>query len=112
MTRTVVCKKSVRKHCQDGREFMIHYEFESHTNPESYSIRAHLKEIQEDGQHIETSSSIELLCPYPELGEKLFDLIENASEPVFPIHLQEIVQDQISCTLLDSLRFTLKTSPL
>ncbi|HHY11639.1 MAG TPA: hypothetical protein GX529_03320 [Firmicutes bacterium] len=112
MTRTAVSKESIRNYCQDGREFVIRYEFESHTNPEAYLIRAHLKEIQTGGQYPETTSSVELLCPYRELGEKLFDLINNAPDPVFPIHLPEIVRDQISCTLLDNVRFTLKTSPL
>ncbi len=112
MTRTTVSKESIRNYCQDGREFEIRYELESHTNPETFLIRAHLKEIHEDGKSTQTSSSIELLCPYPELSEKLFDFIRNASDPIFPIHLPEIVQDQISCTLQDSLRFTLKTSPL
>lgn len=112
MTRTSV-KRSTRSYCQDGREFVIHYELETHTVQKTCLIRAHLEEIPADGQCAETSStSVEVLCPYRELGERLFDLINNAPDPVFPVHLPEIVRDQISRTLLDNLHFTLKTNPL
>lgn len=112
MTRTAV-RKSTRSCCQDGREFVIHYEFETHTVPEACLIRAYLEEVPGEGQGVQTTStSVEVLCPYRELGERLFDLINSAPDPVFPVHLPEIVRDQISCTLLDNLHVTLKTNPL
>lgn len=111
MPKTAV-KKSTRNYCQDGREFVIHYEFEASAVQETCLIRAHLEEIQPAGKSTHAASiSVEVVCPYRELGERLFDLINNASDPVFPVHLPEILRDHISCTLLDNFHFTLKTSP-
>ncbi len=110
MTKPAVSKENIRKHLQDGREFVLRYEFEPQANPETYLIRAHLGEIQGENRRLEPTSFIELRCPYKDLSEKLYDFISDAREPVFPIHLPDIVRDQISCTLLDTFRFTFKTS--
>ncbi len=111
MSTKAVLKERIREYYQDGRTFVIRYELESLNDTESYLIRAHLTEERTNGNGPETVSSVELVYPYRELGEHLFDLIQNASDPVFPVHLPEIVRDQISCTLFDNIRFTWKTNP-
>ncbi|MGI6621142.1 MAG: hypothetical protein ACOX35_06880 [Bacillota bacterium] len=112
MAKTAV-RRSTRSCCHDGREFVIHYELETLAAPEACLIRAYLEEISTDGQGVETPSTrVEVLCPYRELGEKLFDLISNTSEPVFPVHLPEIARDQLSSALLDGFSFVSKASPL
>ncbi len=111
MSKTAVLKECIRKYSQDGRTFVIRYELESLTDTESYLIRAHLREERINGNGQETVSSVELVYPYHELGEHLFDLIQNAPDPVFPVHVPEIVRDQISCTLFDNIRFTWKANP-
>ncbi|HHY16719.1 MAG TPA: hypothetical protein GX524_01460 [Firmicutes bacterium] len=112
MSESAILKESTRDYCQDGRKFVVRYEFVSRKNPEAYLIRALLKEKTADGQDLETTSSVELGYPYLKLGEQIFDLIKDAPNPVFPVHLYEIVRDQISRTLLDSVHFTWRTSPL
>ena len=109
MFATSILKESTKQYRHDGRTFLIRYRLES-IQPESYLLRGYLKEELPEVNSPEAIYTVELEYPYRELGERLFDFIQNASDPLFPVHLQEIVHDQISCTLHDSIRFTSKTS--
>ncbi len=109
MTITTLYKECTRKYCKDGREFIIHYEFVPFVDSDTYLIKAQLEELQTGDKCTTAVSCIELVCPYPELSQKLFDFINDAQEPIFPVHLPEIIHDQISCTLLSELQFTLNT---
>lgn len=111
MTKTTV-KRTTRSCCHEGRKFVIRYELEPLPACEAYLIRASLEEMGSDGKGLHAlPSTVEVMCPYRNLGEKLFELISNTPDPVFPVHLPEILRDQIACTVLDSLSVTWKTSP-
>jgi len=99
MTGTTILKQSTRSVLKNGREFIIFYELGTQvTSGKSVYIRARLKEKSPLGQE-KAGSCVELTYLYPEIGEKIFDLIANAQEPVFPVHLPEIVRDQLSAAL-------------
>ncbi|HHW18336.1 MAG TPA: hypothetical protein GXX30_05490 [Firmicutes bacterium] len=97
-------KKSTRNFWKDGREFLVSYELKTHesSGTSGYLIRAHLKEKSPEGKEKETGSCVELLYLYQEVSERIFNLIANAEEPVFPIHLPDIVRDEIFGALVKS----------
>jgi len=102
VTDTTILKERVRTFSKEGREFVVSYQLGTRINRETacYLIRAYLKEKSARGQEKETGSFVELPYPYGQISERIFDLISNASDPVFPVHLPEIVRDELSATLI------------
>lgn len=68
---------------------------------EHFIISASLKSLGLAAEDpVEKSCTVDLLYVYPEVSKRIFDLIASAREPVFPVHVPEIVRDQIAATCL------------
>ena len=59
-------------------------------------IQASLRERSELGLDKETGCSVEMSRIQPEVMRKIFEAITSAEDPVFPVHIPEIVHDQLS----------------
>ena len=90
----------------EGREFTVKYVLceEDSNGHKRFVIRAVLKETSNAGSGIESSASVELIYLHPEIGRRIFDTIAGAEDPVFPVHLEDIVRDQIAATSLIEVR--------
>ena len=90
----------------EGREFTVTYILsEEDTNGHKrFVIRAVLREASDTGSGIESSASVELIYLHPDIGRRIFETVAGAEDPVFPVHLGDIVRDQIAATSLIEVR--------
>ncbi len=97
MAESNLIKKSSRKYENEGREFTVTYELREHVGVQGseHLIRVSLVEGDGNGDRKKTGCSVELTYLRPELGFRLFEIISGATEPVFPVHVSDIVRDQI-----------------
>lgn len=61
-------------------------------SPEKLYITASLKMISQNGSTHQSVSNVTVPCM--KFGERLFTIISRAENPVFPIHMPEIVRDE------------------
>ncbi len=106
MAECRVLRESVRSLSRDGREFVLHYSLRTQDTEEGqqYCIQASLNERTGPGPDRETGCSIQLSHIQPDMGKKIFELIAGAEDPVFPVHVPEIVRDQLSVSRLVAVR--------
>jgi hypothetical protein len=93
-------RQSTRSVSRDGREFVLCYNLtvrDTEQGPEC-CIQASLKEKSERGTERETGCSVEMSSLKPEATRKIFEIIAGAEDPVFPVHVPEIVRDQLSAS--------------
>ena len=104
MRKTELLKEHTRSFIRDGREFVINYQLEkrdvSANCNQAYIIIATLTEKFPCGTTVESGTTVELMYMYPEITERIFDTVTNATEPVLPVHVPDIVRDELSTTLL------------
>gem|GEM_PF-653351 len=103
-------QRMTREHFQDGRHFLIDYEFCSNDDPKICSIKATLMEKSEDDVAYERVSCVEISHLNYQLIERIFCHIENAADPVFPVHIPDIIKDAAAETILDSITFNPSTN--
>jgi hypothetical protein len=98
MSTCRVLRESVRAVSMDGREFVLSYSFAVRDTDEGPRclIQASLRERSELGLDKETGCSVEMSRIQPEVMRKIFEAITSAEDPVFPVHVPEIVHDQLS----------------
>lgn len=102
MAECRVLRESVRSLSRDGRKFVLHYSLKTQDTEEGqqYCIQACLNERTGPGEERETGCSVQLSHVQPDMGRKIFELIAGADDPVFPVHVPEIVSDQLSAARL------------
>ena len=88
-------KEASRSFVGDGREFTLNYQLSSLTQEGKRLITALSVEKSPTSKNSETSCSVQISNLSPETTLKLFLLITGAQDPVFPVHLPDIVRDQI-----------------
>ncbi|HHY44966.1 MAG TPA: hypothetical protein GX512_04560 [Firmicutes bacterium] len=106
MVEDRIIKECTKSFGVEGREFTVKYVFceEDANGHKRFVIRAVLKEAGSTGLERESSASVELIYLHPEIGRRIFDTIAGAEDPVFPVHLGDIVRDQIAATSLMEVR--------
>ncbi len=100
MSACRVLRESVRSVYRDGREFVLSYSLsvrDAQGGPECY-IQASLRERGEQGAEKETGCSVDMSSLRPEATRRIFEVIAGAEDPVFPVHIPEIVRDQLSAS--------------
>lgn len=102
MKDLTILKERTRRFSVEGREFIVHYQYvkEPQKDESDCVIRACLKVKADSGQEEETVTSIKLSYQCGKIGERIFDLIANAPDPVLPVHLPDIVRDEMSAALI------------
>ncbi len=102
MAEDKTIKECTRSFSVEGREFTASYLLrEEHgAGGERCVIRAVLRETGKAGSDKESSASVELIYLHPAVGRRIFDAITGAKDPVFPVHLPDIVRDQIAASSL------------
>lgn len=107
MSTSRVLLESVRSVSRDGREFVLFYSLairDTNRGPEPY-IQASLKEKAGNGDHREAEYTVEMSLIEPEVMKRIFETIASARDPVFPVHVPEIVRDQLSSEISGSARW-------
>ncbi|HHX28947.1 MAG TPA: hypothetical protein GX716_08090 [Firmicutes bacterium] len=97
-----VIKEATRTFSMEGRQFTASYLLGEERDAEGQRcvIRAVLREAGNAGSHKESTASVQLIYLHPDIGRRIFEVIAGAEEPVFPVHLPDIVRDQIAATSL------------
>lgn len=92
-------KETSRFFAEDGREFSLSYRLSSLTPGDSQGktllITALSVETSQTQKNSEASCSVQISNLSPEAILHLFMLIADAEDPVFPVHLPDIVRDHI-----------------
>ena len=88
-------KEASRSFVGDGREFTLNYQLSSLTQEGKRLITALSVEKSPTNMNSETSCSVQISNLSPETILELFMLITGAEDPVFPVHLPDIVRDHI-----------------
>jgi len=114
MGKEVLVKELTRSFKESSREFILRYELAVKDAPgespdRRYILRARATEATAE---YPSESCCELILPAtPEgKGEELFDVIAGAESPVFPVHLPEIVRDELAATAMDEVITLLPSS--
>lgn len=102
MPQNRILRECTRSFSREGREFTASYFLgeESDAEGKRCFIRAALRETNEEGTDIVTSTAVDLLYLRTDIGKRIFEVIAGAEDPVFPVHVPDIVRDQISATAL------------
>ncbi len=97
MIKIGAIKRTCRDYEKDGRKFTITYELQEREEPRgpAHLIRVSLVEKEGPEEQIVTGCNVELFYLRPEIGLKLNDIISGAKEPVFPVHVADIVRDKM-----------------
>lgn len=105
MEREVLVKELTRSVKESSREFILRYELavrDALDGPHDrrYILRARVMEATSE---CPSESGCELVLPASSEGksEKLFDMIAGAESPVFPVHVPDIVRDELAATAMD-----------
>lgn len=113
MEREVLVKELTRSIKESSREFILRYELAVRDAPDGSHNRRYIfrAKVTEATSECPSESGCELVLPATSegKGEKLFDMIAGAESPVFPVHVPEIVRDELAATALDE-AFTLLPS--
>ncbi|MGI6662210.1 MAG: hypothetical protein ACOX4B_01835 [Bacillota bacterium] len=106
MVEDRIIKECTKTFGVEDRYFTVKYVFceEDVGRHKRFVIRAVLKEAGHAGSETESSASAELIYLHPEIGRRIFDTIAGAKDPVFPVHLEDIIRDQIAATSLMEVR--------
>jgi len=98
----VVTDRILREHHRsvsaDGRDFSLSYTLtltESHEG-QSCTIAVSLRERDRQGNERESSCTVELAHIRLEAASLLFEKISGPLEPLFPVHLPDVVRDLLS----------------
>ncbi len=102
---TTIIKQVSRSFTEEGRDFTVTYQLGS-KDRDTYTdlypcagktfLRAFLVEKHNPDSHKETQCNLDFLHLDENTGMHLFEIIARAEEPVMPVHLPEIVRDQLS----------------
>ncbi|MBE3519878.1 MAG: hypothetical protein IMW97_06205 [Firmicutes bacterium] len=105
MEREVLVKELTRSVRENSREFVLRYELAVRDgvggpDDRKYILRARVTEATSE---YPSESGCELVLPAAseKRGEELFDMIACAESPVFPVHVPEIVRDELAATAMD-----------
>ncbi|HHY75374.1 MAG TPA: hypothetical protein GX500_01165 [Firmicutes bacterium] len=106
MVEDRIIEECTRSFEVEGRNFTVKYFFceEDAGGHSRFVIRAVLKESRDAGPETESRASVELTYIHPEVGRRIFDTLKRAEDPVFPVHLGDVVRDQIAATSLVEVR--------
>lgn len=101
-----VVRESERSLERDGREFVIRYSFGTRQTGEGQQccIEASLCERTETGAGTRTGCSVEMQHVHPDMVRGIFEMIAGAEDPVFPVHVPEIVRDQLAAAAMVAVR--------
>lgn len=101
-----IIRECTRSFAREGREFTATYLLGEGDDLQGkrFFIRAELKETADDGTVKESRADVDLVCLSPEIGRRIFETIASAEDPVFPVHVPDIVRDQLSATALMEVR--------
>ncbi|MGE5580753.1 MAG: hypothetical protein ACM3WU_12050 [Bacillota bacterium] len=91
-------RESVRTLEREGRQFVIRYSLATHETEdgEQCLIQASVSETNASGADSTTGYSVETSFVQPETVKRIFEMIAGAEDPVFPIHVPEIIRDQLA----------------
>lgn len=100
MAEDRVLRESVRSLSREGREFVLRYSLamQDTENGQQCCIQASVNERTNLGTDRQTGCRVEMSHVHPDMGKRIFEFIAGAEEPVFPVHVPEIVRDQLSVT--------------
>ena len=95
-------RESVRSVRREGRDFLLRYSFttEEKDGGQQCRIQASLTENNAPGDDTTTGCSVEMSHVQPDMVKRIFEVIAGAEDPVFPVHVPEIVRDQLSAIRL------------
>jgi len=93
-----VVRESVRTLEKEGRQFVIRYSLETQKVEcgEQCLIQASVSETTASGPGSTTGYSVETSFVQPEAVRRIFEMIATAEDPVFPVHVPEIIRDQLA----------------
>ena len=93
-----VVRESVRTLERDGRQFVIRYSLATQKveDGEHCLIQASVSETSASASDSTTGYCVETSFVQPEAVRRIFDMIAEAEDPVFPVHVPEIIRDQLS----------------
>lgn len=102
MPQDRIIRECTRSFSKEGREFTAIYLLAEGEEIEGkgYVIHASLRETRTDGAETESSAVVQLAYLSPDMGKQIFEMIAGADDPVFPVHVPEIIRDQIAATAL------------
>lgn len=106
MPQERIIRECTRSFAREGREFTTSYLLGEHDGSQGkrFFIRAALKESGGRGAEKESSTVVDLVYLAPDIGRRIYELIAGAEDPVFPVHIPDIIRDQIAATALISTR--------
>jgi len=95
-------RESVRSLRREGRDFVLRYSFttEEKDGGQQCRIQASLTESGAPGADVAKGCSVEMSHVRPDTVRRIFEMIAGAEDPVFPVHVPEIVRDQLSAIQL------------
>jgi hypothetical protein len=92
-------REASRSLVEGEREFVLHYrltvQITDDGRDERHSITALSMENTKASTVNESACSVHIMNLSAETSRKLFELITAAQSPVFPVHLPDILRDQI-----------------
>lgn len=95
-------RESVRSLRREGRDFVLRYSFttEEKDGGQQCRIQASLTESNVPEPNVTRGCSVEMSHVLPDTARRIFEMIAGAEDPVFPVHVPEIVSDQLSAIRL------------
>ncbi len=108
MNECGVVRESVRSLTRDDREFVLRYSMttrESREGPQCY-IEASVCETAGKGSSTRSGCRVEMSHVHVDVVRRIFELIAGAEDPVFPVHVPEIVLDQLSAAALVAVKMS------
>ncbi len=102
MTTTNVIRQVSRSFAEEGREFVVIYELgkTEGQNESKCFIRVSAVEKCPSGSARTAGCNVDLLHLHHDVGLRLFETITCARTPVMPVHLPEIVRDELTALQL------------
>ncbi len=99
-----VIREVTRSFSEEGREFTVVYQLGTQRNhglrlnPDESKCFIRASSVEKDcaGSDKTSGYNIDFLYLDPKTGLRLFDMIAGAESPVMPVHLPEIVRDELS----------------
>lgn len=104
-TTTTVIKQVSRSFTEEGRDFTVTYQLGSKTmgtyeKPNESYAKTFISASLVEKHNLDTCKETQCNLDFSHLDEKtglhLFEKIAKAEDPVMPVHLPEIVRDQLS----------------
>lgn len=94
-------RESVRSLRREGRDFVLRYSFTTEDRDGARQSRIQASLTETNGPlDTTTGCSVELSHVQPDAARSIFEMIAGAEDPVFPVHVPEIVRDQLSAIRL------------